>query len=79
MCEPDVALPCEPPQLPCTLEDIKSKKFGITNHCDWPRFTAFLMIKLQLRWIVEYFTARFNAQRQGKALSARTLNSESEP
>ena len=34
------------------------------------------MIKLQLRWLVYYFTAPFNAQRKGKALSTRTLDSE---
>ena len=74
-CEPDVALPCEPPELPSTLQDTRSKKFGITNHAEWSRFTSFVMIKLQLRWIVQYFTARFNAQRKGKALSSRTLDS----
>ena len=71
-----MALPYEPPELPAAMEDIKSKKYAITARADWRIPTAFAMIKLQLRWIRYYFTNQFNAQRAGKPLAMRTLDSE---
>ena len=75
-CDPTVALPYEPPELPAAMEDIQSKRYAITCRADWRIPTAFVMIKLQLRWIRSYFTSQFNAQRAGKPLAMRTVESE---
>ena len=76
VCDPTVALPCEPPELPASLQDIKSRKYAITCRADWRNPTAFVMIKLQLRWIKAYYSQAFNAQRKGKPLALRTVESE---
>ena len=76
VCDPTIALPYEPPELPAALEDIKSKRYAVTARADWKAPTAFVMVKLQLRWIRYYYLSLFNAQRDGKPLSVRTLDSE---
>ena len=75
-CDPTVALPYEPPELPAALEDVKSKRYAITCRADWGMCTAYVMIKLQLRYLKCYYTSQFNAQRAGKPLAMRTLQSE---